>query len=190
MTAGEPSARELALERELETLRAQVGERAARNAERAQFAVEVLGEVQAQLRESSEAIALAVEQAERVVQTGAEIERFGRVVHDIAGRTNMLAINASIEAAHAGAAGAGFSVVAGEVGELAARSEEAGREVVRLVEQLTQVAAEITTATSATARAMAAGGTTLDETIGVAEARLVEILEAARENAELAAGEH
>lgn len=183
----EPTERELALERELGALRASIGERARLNAERAEYAAEVLVAVHAQLRASTEAIQLAVAQAERVVQTGAEIERFGNDVHDIAGRTNLLAINATIEAAHAGEAGAGFSVVAEEVGKLAARSRQAGEEVVRLVETLTRVAQEISAATGATADAMSSGDMALDEAIGVAEQRLREILETARQNASLTA---
>lgn len=57
-------------------------------------------------------------------------------VSSIAHQTNMLAINATIEAAHAGDAGRGFAVVANEVRSLSALSGETGREMGRQVEAI------------------------------------------------------
>lgn len=57
------------------------------------------------------------------IQIGSIIE----TIEDIAFQTNILALNASVEAAHAGEAGAGFSVVADEVRSLASKSSEAAQ---------------------------------------------------------------
>jgi len=64
------------------------------------------------------------------------IEEFADVINKIAGRTNMLSLNASIEAARAGEHGKGFSVVAGQVGELAAQSTKSSKDITDTVKQV------------------------------------------------------
>lgn len=72
--------------------------------------------------QDGEAAATALVQAmERIEQASAGISEVAAAVEDFAQRTNMLAMNASIEAAHSGAAGKGFGIIAHEIKQLALR---------------------------------------------------------------------
>lgn len=62
-----------------------------------------------------------------------QITKIAKDIEDIAFQTNILSINASVEASRAGAAGAGFAVVAKEVKELAAQSAEAAQSATEIV---------------------------------------------------------
>jgi twitching motility protein PilJ len=79
------------------------------------------------------------ETAKRVKRLGESSQEIGQIIQlidDIADRTSILALNASIQAAMAGEAGRGFAVVAGEVERLAERSTEATKKIATLVKTI------------------------------------------------------
>lgn len=86
------------------------------------------------------------ETAKKVKRLGESTQQISRVValiNQISMQTNLLAINAGIEAARAGEEGQGFAVVAEEVGELAARSAAATKEIEQIVENIQRETTEV-----------------------------------------------
>ncbi|WP_413049027.1 methyl-accepting chemotaxis protein [Pseudomonas phoenicis] len=101
--------------------------------------VEVMRGLEASMQRAAEGIQ-ALDKQSKVI--GAII----KTISDIASQTNLLALNAAIEAARAGEQGRGFAVVADEVRQLASRTSSATEEIARVVqqnEQLAQAAVDI-----------------------------------------------
>ena len=69
-------------------------------------------------------------------ESAKEISKFSEAITEIASQTNLLSLNASIEAARAGDAGKGFAVVATEIGQLAVQSSNSAEEIKKIVEKL------------------------------------------------------
>jgi methyl-accepting chemotaxis protein len=158
----------------------QVAERAEAAAANGAGAVEQTVSGMARIRDTVE------NASARVVQLGEKSSQIGKIVetiNDIADQTNLLALNAAIEAARAGEQGKGFAVVADEVRKLAERSGVATKEIALLISDVQQ-------GTSEAVEAMRAGthevevGTDLVDRAGTSLAEIAQTVSATKTAAE------
>ena len=107
-------------------------------ARRAHEAGVLVTRTRAGAEKSGEVVQNAVKAMEQIEKSSGEISNIIGVIDDIAFHTNLLALNAGVEAARAGDAGKGFAVVAQEVRELAQRSANAAKEIKALINNSNQ----------------------------------------------------
>ncbi len=102
-------------------------------------ATEASGE---KIKETQQQMAMLKESMQKISDMSLAIEKIIDEINAIAQQTNMLSLNASIEAARAGDMGRGFAVVATQVGELAAKSSKAAKETNELITNSMQAVKE------------------------------------------------
>ena len=127
--------------------------------------------------------------AQKVQEMGQRSNQIGTIVEtidDIASQTNLLALNAAIEAARAGEHGKGFAVVADEVRKLAERSSSATKEIGKLVAGIQSTVNEAVKAMDEGSKQVEVGVTSANQA-GKALTAIIDAAEAVNKQAQLAA---
>lgn len=110
------------------------------NAKMTDKAAELYKDVNARAIESIQLMSDMLHSVEEITDASANVAKIIRMINDIAFQTNILSLNAAVEAANAGQHGRGFAVVAGEVRNLAMKSAKAATDTDALIENTLQKA--------------------------------------------------
>lgn len=138
------------------------------NAKNAQEANQQAKEVGSCMTESNKQMEDMISAMNHISETSSKISTIVKTIQDIAFQTNILALNASVEAARAGSAGKGFAVVADEVRNLANKSQEASQNTAKLIEESLSAVEKGTSIANSTAQSLGTavdGAKNLEETI-------------------------
>ncbi len=126
------------------------------NAENAKQANELSDQARKAAQRGDETMHRLNEAMTGINESSGKISKIIKVIEEIAFQTNLLALNAAVEAARAGEHGKGFAVVADEVRNLAMRAAEAARETTGLIENSTNKAKEGTDVAGEVGKALGA----------------------------------
>lgn len=119
----------------------------------------------------------ANEVASEIAKRSDDLLEAGEVIQRVASQTNLLAMNAAIEAAHAGEAGAGFAVVADEIRKLAEESNVQGRKIGAVIKESLQVIRSLIEVEKVTESTFSTVYSLIDE-ISVKESRILNSMQA------------
>jgi len=92
-----------------------------------------------ELTETNDAVAVAMKHLQKNVEN---VKAITETIFDISSKTNLLALNASIESARAGEAGRGFAVVADQIRDLSAKTRQETENIAQILDNLTENTAE------------------------------------------------
>jgi twitching motility protein PilJ len=147
---------------------------AEKGAQAVQNAIRGMNDIREQIQETSKRI-------KRLGESSQEIGEIVQLISDITEQTNVLALNAAIQAASAGEAGRGFTVVAEEVQRLAERSAEATKHISAIVKSIQRDTQDAVEAMERSTQGVVQGTRTADE----ADQALREITQVSNRLAEL-----
>jgi methyl-accepting chemotaxis protein len=124
---------------------------------------QAMNEMQQQAKTMGSTLHALADSISHLDRESKQINNITNVIKDIANQTNLLALNAAIEAARAGEQGRGFAVVADEVRSLAERTAQATVEIERLLGTIIEETARAVERTTATASGADASRRTVDD---------------------------
>jgi PAS domain S-box-containing protein len=121
------------------------------------------GNAQSNMKNINNSMKFSVEKISQLEEKSQSIIEFIKIIQDISSKTNLLAINASIEAAHAGESGRGFKVVADGVRELSKISQDSAVSIKNAVNEINSLIKETTSSFDATEKDIESGTSTISE---------------------------
>lgn len=117
---------------------------------------------------------------DEVGNASSEINKIVGMIGEIADETNLLALNASIEAARAGDAGRGFAVVASEIGGLAEESNKSVQKIQGLINEVNRLVAETVSKAEDSVGQITSSGELVHQAVGTFDAIYDNIMEASK----------